>query len=128
MRALGWTVCKTPMCLLRFSLLQLLLLLRLLLLFSKCSTTTLFKVYFPVVFFLPFCLFSMWDRRTLTKSEGRRRKKISYRKGLFPPVQENLNIATIALKGMVYVPTAFSRQAQCFFASRIHFKLKTVGS
>lgn len=101
--------------------------------FSKCSTTTLFKVYFLVLFFFFFLpslsLSSIYGIGGHWLSlRGGRRKKVSYRKGLYPSLQENLNIATTALKGMVYVQTAFSRQALYFFANRINFKLNAVDS
>lgn len=44
---------------------------------SKCSITTLFKVYFLVVLFfslpspLSVSFFNIWDRRILSKSEGK---------------------------------------------------------
>lgn len=86
--------------------------------------------FFFFFFFLPFLsLSSIYGIGGHWLSlRGGRRKKISYRKGLYPSLQENLNIATTALKGMVYVQTAFSRQALYFFANRINFKLNAVDS
>lgn len=56
--------------------------------FSKCSNTTLFKVYSPPPLRFSVSFFNIWDRRILTKSGGRRRKKISYRKSLWSCLQE----------------------------------------
>lgn len=75
----------------------------------------------------PISFFNIWDRRTLSL-RGRRRKKISFRKGLYPHLQASLNRATTALRGMVYIQTALSRHALYFFANRINFKLKAVDS
>lgn len=94
--------------------------------FSKCSNTTLFKVYSsPLRFSVSF--FNIWDRRILTKSgEGGGRKLATGR--VYSLSTRNLNIATTASKGTVYVQTIFSRRALCFLASRIDFKLEAVDS
>lgn len=100
---------------------------------SKCSNTTLFKVYFLAVFFFFFfpslsvSFFNIWDRRILSKSEGKEEEDL-LQEGFLSPSTRKLNTATTALKGMVYVPTALSRQALYFFANRINFKLKSVDS
>lgn len=71
--------------------------------------------------------FNIWDRMILTKSgEGGGRKLATRR--VYSLSTRNLNIATTALKGTVYVQTIFSRRALCFLANRIDFKLEAVDS
>ena len=67
-------------------------------------------------------------RLAMARTGNRQDGEDLLQEGFLFPSTRKLNTATTALKGMVYVPTALSRQALYFFANRINFKLKSVDS